>query len=134
MVNQIKSGNISSKSINERQLSEKLNYSSRNNAFEQILRQQLGEVDKGSKISELKFSKHAEQRVNQRGIQVTENLMDDLNTAVEKARQKGVKDLAVIGKNGAFIINVTNNIVVTTISEQEMKNNIFTNIDSAVII
>lgn len=82
----------------------------------------------------VQFSKHAETRIKQRGINMSEDVMADLNLAVEKARAKGAKDTVIIGSEGAFIVNVPNNIVVTTISEQEMKNNIFTNIDSAVLM
>ena len=42
--------------------------------------------------------------------------------------------MVVIGEQGAFIVNVPNNVVVTTMTNQEMKQNIFTNIDSAVLI
>lgn len=80
------------------------------------------------------FSKHAEMRIQQRGIEVSADMMNSLNQAVAKAREKGAKDTVVIGAQGAFIVNVPNNIVVTTMTEQEMKNNIFTNIDSAVLM
>lgn len=82
----------------------------------------------------VRFSKHAATRVEQRGIQVTESLLNDLNQAIGKAREKGAKDVVVIGEQGAFIVNVPNNVVVTTMTSQEMKQNIFTNIDSAVLI
>lgn len=82
----------------------------------------------------VQFSKHAAQRVQQRGIQMTDSLLADLNQAVAKAQEKGAKDVVVIGKSGAFIVNVPNNVVVTTMSGAEMKENIFTNIDSAVLI
>lgn len=117
-----------SAAISNKQLGEKLKYVNRNNSFEQILKQQL-EQSKG-----LKFSKHAQERADQRGIEVTPSLMDDLQNAVDKAREKGAKELAIIGQKEAFIVNVTNGVVVTTMSSLEMKNNIFTNIDSAVII
>ena len=96
--------------------------------FEAMLREQLG------KKESVQFSKHAMQRVEQRGIEMNGTLLDRLNEAVEKAREKGAKDVVVIGEQGAFIVNVASNVVVTTISEREMKNNIFTNIDSAVLI
>ena len=82
----------------------------------------------------VQFSKHAAQRVRQRGIQMTDSLLADLNQAVAKAQEKGAKDVVVIGESGAFIVNVPNNVVVTTMSGAEMKENIFTNIDSAVLI
>lgn len=82
----------------------------------------------------VRFSKHAAARVEQRGIEVTDSLLNNLNQAIGKAREKGAKDVVVIGEQGAFIVNVPNNVVVTTMTSQEMKQNIFTNIDSAVLI
>lgn len=82
----------------------------------------------------VQFSKHAALRVQQRGIEMTDSLLSDLNRAVKKAQEKGAKDVAIIGENGAFIVNVPNNVVITTMSGAEMKDNIFTNIDSAVLI
>lgn len=82
----------------------------------------------------LRFSKHAAQRVQERGIEVSDSLMSDLNQAVEKAKAKGAKDVVIIGRDGAFIVNVPHNLVVTTMNGTEMKDNIFTNIDSAVLL
>lgn len=82
----------------------------------------------------VQFSKHAALRVQQRGIEMTDSLLSDLNQAVKKAQEKGAKDVAIIGENGAFIVNVPNNVVITTMSGAEMKESIFTNIDSAVLI
>lgn len=107
---------------------DKVGYVSRNQSFEQILKTQIKEN------KELKFSKHAQERAAQRGIEVTPSLMSELEKAVDKASEKGAKDLAIIGQNEAFIVNVPNKVVITTMSYLELKNNIFTNIDSAVII
>ncbi|MBE5978948.1 MAG: flagellar biosynthesis protein [Paenibacillaceae bacterium] len=96
-------------------------------SFSDVLNSQIG-ADK------LRFSKHATERVNQRGIEMTPSFLDDLQSAVEKARLKGAKDVVIISQRGAFIVNVPNNTVVTTMSQNEMKENIFTNIDSAVLL
>ena len=82
----------------------------------------------------VRFSKHAAQRVAERGIEVSDRLMSDLNQAVEKANAKGARDVVIIGKDGAFIVNVPHNLIVTTMNGNEMKENIFTNIDSAVLL
>ena len=82
----------------------------------------------------VRFSKHAAQRVAERGIEVSDRLMSDLNQAVEKAKAKGATDVVIIGKDGAFIVNVPHNLIVTTMNGNEMKENIFTNIDSAVLL
>ena len=82
----------------------------------------------------VRFSKHAAQRVAERGIEVSDRLRSDLNQAVEKANAKGARDVVIIGKDGAFIVNVPHNLIVTTMNGNEMKENIFTNIDSAVLL
>lgn len=102
--------------------------SERSTSFAEVLRKEV------SRQQPLQFSKHAAQRVEERGIEMTDTLLNDLNLAVEKARQKGARDVVVIGNKSAFIVNVPNNVVVTTMSGAEMKENIFTNIDSAVLM
>ena len=82
----------------------------------------------------LNFSKHAAKRLGERGIAVDNQLMSDLEHAVEGARKKGAKDVAVIGAQGVFIVNVPNNMVVTTMGQQDMRQRVFTNIDSAVLM
>ena len=82
----------------------------------------------------LNFSKHATKRMGERGIAMDNELLGDLEQAVRGAREKGAKDVAVIGRQGVFIVNVPNNVVVTTMSADDMKDRIFTNIDSAVIM
>ncbi len=98
------------------------------NSFGDILKNRIGSKD------ELQFSRHAAERVNQRGIEMSEPFLNDLQSAVEKARLKGAKDVVIISEKGAFIVNVPNNTVVTTMSGSEMKENIFTNIDSAILL
>ncbi len=82
----------------------------------------------------LNFSKHAAKRMNERGIPIDNQLMSELEHAVEGARRKGARDVAIIGAQGVFIVNVPNNTVVTTMSQNDMKERIFTNIDSAVLM
>ena len=88
------------------------------------------EYEKGG----VQFSKHAMQRMQTRGVEMTPGLLSNLNQAVDKARMKGSKDVAVISDKSVFIVNVPNNTVITTMNGLEMKENIFTNIDSAVLI
>ncbi len=95
-------------------------------AFGRLLQEQAREG--------LNFSKHAAKRMNERGIAFDSQLMSDLEHAVEGARKKGAKDVAVIGAQGVFIVNVPNNTVVTTMSQSDMKERVFTNIDSAVLM
>lgn len=114
--------------LNQSLLKEKLSHPGVGVSFGDMLQEQL------QKNAGLQFSKHAQERIEKRGVQVTSTLMDSLNTAVEKARAKGAKDVVIIGENEAFIVNVPNNIVVTAMQGTDMKENIFTNIDSAMIL
>ena len=90
-----------------------------------------GELDKNDGV---KFSKHAMERIQSRGVDMSQQTLDSLNRAVTKARAKGCKDIAVIGEANAFIVSVQNNTVITTMNALEMRENIFTHIDSAVLL
>lgn len=80
------------------------------------------------------FSKHAMARAEARGIEVTPYLLDRLTDSVERAQAKGATNILALDRSLAFIINVPNSRVITTMSQEEMKENIFTNIDGAVIL
>lgn len=80
------------------------------------------------------FSKHALSRVEERGIELTPDLMDKLAGSVERAQEKGAVNILAFGAEQAFIINVPHNRVITTISQAEMKEKIFTNIDAAILL
>ncbi len=84
--------------------------------------------------SELKFSKHATQRLDQRGIEMSAEQSERLETGVQMASEKGIKESLVIVDSLAFIVNIPNQTVVTAMDQEETTENIFTNIDGAVII
>ncbi len=90
--------------------------------------------DKLQQGQEVIFSMHAKQRLDSRGIQLDAQAISQLNTAVQKASQKGSKDSLILMKNLAFVVNVPNRVVVTAVDEASMKEHVFTNIDSAIII
>lgn len=80
------------------------------------------------------FSKHAIARAEERGIEVTPDLMDQLAGSVERAQAKGATNILAMDATRAFIINVPNARVITAITQEEMRENIFTNIDGAVFL
>ncbi len=82
----------------------------------------------------ISFSKHAQSRAAERGIQVDEALMDQLADSVERAQAKGATNILAFDATRAFIINVPHGRVITTMSQEEMEENIFTNIDGAVLL
>lgn len=75
------------------------------------------------------FSKHAMARAEERGIEVTDTLMGQLADSVERASAKGATNILAFDATRAFIINVPHGRVITTMSQEEMQENIFTNID-----
>ncbi|MEG0780085.1 MAG: TIGR02530 family flagellar biosynthesis protein, partial [Oscillospiraceae bacterium] len=95
-------------------------------SFGALLNQKLNEP--------VAFSKHAISRAEERGIEVTPALMDQLSDSVERAQAKGATNILAFDTTRAFIINVPHNRVITTLSQEEMKDNIFTNIDGAVLL
>lgn len=82
----------------------------------------------------LKFSKHAGERLAMRNINLTDSQIQRLEEGTQKASKKGIKESLMIMDNMAFIVNVTNSTVITAMDQTDKKENIFTNIDGAVII
>lgn len=86
-----------------------------------------------AKQTTLTISHHADQRMRARGIELSKELMNRLEDAVDKASEKGAKDALVILDNLAFVVSVKNRTIITAMDDESMRNNVFTNIDSAVI-
>jgi flagellar operon protein len=82
----------------------------------------------------VRLSQHAMERLKSRGITLSEADMKQLAGAVDSVAQKGGKDSLVMMKDAALVVNVKNRTVVTAMDRQGMKGNIFTNIDSAVVL
>lgn len=98
-------------------------------SFEEILREKQQE-----QVSGLRFSKHASMRLEKRNISLTEEQNERLKNGVEKADEKGIRESLVMVDSLAFIVNVPNKTVVTAMDQTETQENIFTNIDGAVIM
>ena len=85
--------------------------------------------------SQVQFSNHAIKRLESREIDVTENdRLERLNRGVELAAQKGCGQSLILVDSTAYIVSVENNKVITTVSQNDLKENVFTNIDSTVIV
>jgi len=108
------------------------------------VREQRAEVG-GSSFAELlgeqlqngqgiRFSKHAEQRLADRNVRLTGHQMQEIARAIDLAGKKGIRDSLILTKDLAFIVNVPSKVVVTAMDGESIKNNVFTNIDGAVVI
>lgn len=114
------------------QVQERKTVSQSENGFKDILTKQL--TDQNKSVEELRFSKHASNRLSDRGINLTENQVERLNEGAKKAMTKGIQESLVLVDDLAFIVNVKNSTVITAMDQTETNENVFTNIDGAVIM
>ena len=93
-------------------------------SFDQVLAQHTGE---------LRFSSHAIQRVERRGISLDPPTLQRLQEGVGRAEGKGSRDAVVFVDGTAFVVSVRNKTVITAVDQEHMREHVFTNVDSAVI-
>ena len=98
-------------------------------SFEEIWKQKTEQV-----AGELRFSKHASNRLADRNLTLSEEQLSRLTEGARRAGEKGIKESLVMVDQLAFIVNVPNNTVITAMDQTQAKDNIFTNIDGAVIV
>lgn len=96
--------------------------------FHEILEEKQADING----IQLKFSKHANERLASRNIDLTDEQYRRLLNGAKMASEKGIKESLVLVDNLAFIVSIKNNTVITAVNEGE--ENVFTNIDGAVII
>lgn len=82
----------------------------------------------------VKFSKHATNRLSERNIELSQKQIERLNEGTKKAGDKGIKESLVIVDSLAFVVNIPSNTVITAMDQIGIKDNVFTNIDGAVVI
>jgi flagellar operon protein len=93
-------------------------------AFADIFRQHVGS---------LQFSQHALQRVERRGIDLSDGTLNRLEAGAARAAGKGSRDSVVFVDDTAFVVSIRNKTVITAVDREHMREHVFTNIDSAVI-
>lgn len=94
------------------------------NSFQEIL----------EKASGIRFSNHAQSRIEVRNINIEPQRMAQIEDAIDKASEKGSREALLICEDMVFVANVRNRTIITAIDEPSLKDRVFTNIDSAVII
>ena len=90
-------------------------------------------ADALGRASSVKFSGHALDRVQRRGIDTSPQTLARLDGAVQRAAAKGARESVVLVDGTAFVVSVRNKTVITAVDAQSMREHVFTNIDSAVI-
>ena len=102
--------------------------STTNNNFQAIFREQLGKEEK------LKFSAHAQKRLAERNIHFANSDLKNIEDAVNRAQAKGAKESLLLYGDIALIASIKNKTVVTAVDAKSMEDQVFTNIDSALIV
>ena len=83
---------------------------------------------------QLKFSAHAQQRLESRNIRLTQDDVAKMNAMADKAAAKGSKQSLFMMRDVAMVVSISNRTVITAVDQNSMKENVFTTIDSAAII
>lgn len=96
--------------------------------FEDVLK---NEIDKKQSFV---ISNHAAERLNDRNITLNESDMNRINDGINKANEKGAKECVILYKDLALITNIKNRTVITAVDKNSSKDNVFTNIDSVVLL
>jgi flagellar operon protein len=109
--------------------------SAQTDSFESILssKKSIEQLLDNSK-SQIKFTKHAGERLDERDIKLTTEQMNRLEEGTQKASSKGIKETLILMDNMAFIVNTQSKTVITAMDQTNNNNNVYTNIDGAVII
>ena len=84
--------------------------------------------------NQLTISKHATERLEQRGINISQESWNRIEEKVSQAKAKGVSDSLVLLKDAALIVSAKNNTVITAMGRQEAAEQIFTNINGTIVM
>lgn len=83
---------------------------------------------------ELKISKHAIEKMHRRNIELSKTQINKIENALEKAENKGINETLLLMDDIILIASVKNKTVITAVTSKNLKEQVFTNIDGAVII
>ena len=101
---------------------------------EQVSKQSFMEHLKQATGEELKISKHASERLNERSISITDREWQQISEKVFEAKNKGVKQPLVLLDQAALIVSAKNATVITALDRNEAKQQLFTNIDGTILL
>jgi flagellar operon protein len=100
----------------------------RNDGFRTALNEEL------SKGSPVKLSAHAEKRLEQSNVQLSDSDKARLGRAVDQMGEKGADRSLVLMDSLALVVSVKNRTVITAVDGDRAQHGAFTNIDSAIIV
>jgi flagellar operon protein len=97
-------------------------------SFDAVIRREI-EGWKG-----VKFSAHALERLRTRNIHLSADDRTKILEAISRAESKGAKDSLVLVRGAALVVSIENRTIVTALDREEVNGNVFTNIDSTVVM
>jgi flagellar operon protein len=98
------------------------------NSFKDVLNNTI--ADKKSFV----ISNHAAERLQNRNISFNASDMNRINEGINKAEEKGAKDCLILYKDVALVTSIKNRTIITAVDNNSSKGNVFTNIDSVVML
>lgn len=81
---------------------------------------------------DIKISNHASERM--KNLNLNHIDMENIKEGINKAEKKGSKNSLILYKDMAFVTSVQNRTIITVIDKERAKENVFTNIDSVVML
>lgn len=115
--------------INKLQYQQQINKTNKRQdfSFEKLLEQKVNSLEK-----ELKFSKHAKERVEARNIELNEQDIEKISQAMSKAEEKGINNSLIVTDKAVYIANIKSRTIITAM--EGMKDRVFTNVDGVINI
>lgn len=104
------------------------NKSAKSNSFSDVLNKEI------SKNSGFTVSKHAAERLSERNVKLNDEDMKRINEGINKAQDKDLKECVILYKDTAFVTSIKNRTVITVMTKNDSKGNVFTNIDGMVML
>ena len=92
------------------------------------------EILKGEVGGRVKLSAHARERLQSRNIELTQIDLDRIDRAMEKLAERGGRESLLVSEKAAFVVSVPNRTVITAMTPDDMRDHVFTNIDSAMML
>jgi flagellar operon protein len=100
--------------------------------FKNLLDEKIGQSSQNQ--HGIQLSKHALKRLQERSLEMDSDEFFKIKNAMEQLKAKGGRDSLVITDNAAYILDINNNKIVTAIDKENMNENVFTKIDSTMIL
>jgi flagellar operon protein len=97
-------------------------------SFKDVLQERL------LKTESLKFSRHAVERMESRGISLSDEQLERIESVVDGAAGKGARESLILMDGVAMVVSIDNRTVITCMDQASMREHIFTNIDSAAVV